>query len=152
MGGGVCEANCEGVRSGPPPRPSPLQGEGVAGLIRARRLLLFTLVAVGFIPAQAQAQEVRRFDLVLKSGELLPKDQRTIKVRQGEAVELRWSSDQPVRLHLHGYDMEIAVKPGEPTVTALKARIAGRFSVERLQDKPGGHQHGGKVLYLEVHP
>jgi len=128
-----------------------LQGEGVAGLILARRLLLFTLVAVAFIPAQAQAQEVRRFDLVLKSGEL-PKDQRTIKVKQGEAVELRWSSDQPVRLHLHGYDMEIAVKPGEPTVTALKARIAGRFAVEKLQEKLGGHQHGGKVLYLEVHP
>jgi hypothetical protein len=99
----------------------------------------------------AQAQDVRRFDLALKAGEL-PKEQRTIKIKQGDSVELRWSSDQPVRLHLHGYDMEIAVKPGEPTVTALKARIAGRFSVEKLQDKPGGHQHGGKVLYLEVHP
>jgi hypothetical protein len=116
-----------------------------------RRLFLFGLFACAGFAGMARAQEVRRFDLALKAGEL-PKDQRTIRVKQGEAVELRWSSDQPVRLHLHGYDMEIAVKPGEPTVAAIKARIAGRFSVEKLQDKPGGHQHGGKVLYLEVHP
>ena len=104
------------------------------------------------MPATAQAQEVRRFDLALKAGEL-PKDQRTIKVKQGESVELRWTSDQPIRLHLHGYDVEVAVKPGEPTVTALTARIAGRFSVDKLADKAGGgHQHGGKILYFEVHP
>lgn len=100
----------------------------------------------------AKAQEVRRFDLALKAGGL-PKEQRTIKVQQGDNVELRWTSDQPVRLHLHGYDVEVAVKPGEPTVTVLNARMAGRFSVDKLQEqKSGGHQHGGKVLYLEVHP
>jgi hypothetical protein len=116
-----------------------------------RRLFVFGLLACLGFPSMAQAQDVRRFDLALKAGEL-PKEQRTIKVKQGEAVELRFSSDRPMRLHLHGYDIEIAVKPGEPTVTALNARIAGRFSVEKLQDKPSGHQHGGKVLYLEVHP
>jgi hypothetical protein len=115
-----------------------------------RRLFFMVLLACAF-PALTQAQEVRRFELVLKAGEL-PKDQRTIKVQQGESVELRWTSDQPVRLHLHGYDVEVAVKPGEPAVTALTARIAGRFSVEKLQDKAGGHHHGGRLLYLEVHP
>jgi hypothetical protein len=115
-----------------------------------RRLFFMVLLACAF-PALTQAQEVRRFELVLKAGEL-PKEQRTIKVQQGESVELRWTSDQPVRLHLHGYDVEVAVKPGEPAVTALTARIAGRFSVEKLQDKAGGHHHGGRLLYLEVHP
>jgi ferric-dicitrate binding protein FerR (iron transport regulator) len=116
-----------------------------------RRLFLTTLLACATLPAIAQAQDVRRFDLALKAGEL-PKDQRTLKVKQGESVELRWTSDQPIRLHLHGYDKEVAVKPGEPTVTALKADLAGRFSVDKLADKPGGHHHGGKVLYFEVHP
>ena len=128
-----------------------MQGEGAAGFALARRALLFASIALALIPAVAQAQDVRRFELALKAGEL-PKDQRTIKVKQGEAVELRWTTDQPIRLHLHGYDIEIAVKPGEPTVTALNARIAGRFSVDKLQDKPGGHAHGGKVLFFEVHP
>ncbi len=117
---------------------------------RWRRLFFMVLLACAF-PALTQAQEVRRFELVLKAG-ALPKDQRIIKVKQGESVELRWTSDQPVRLHLHGYDVEVAVKPGEPAVTALTARIAGRFSVEKLQDKAGGHHHGGRLLYLEVHP
>jgi hypothetical protein len=116
-----------------------------------RRLFLLALLACAAVPAMAQAQEVRRFDLTLKAGEL-PKGQRLVKVKQGDPVELRWTSDQPIRLHLHGYDVIIAVQPGEPTVTALNARMAGRFSVEKLQDKPSGHHHGGKVLYLEVHP
>ena len=116
-----------------------------------RRLCLFALFAFALPSAVAEAQDVRRFDLALKAGEL-PKDQRTIKVKQGESVELHWTSDQPVRLHLHGYDIEVAVKPGEPAVTALKALMAGRFSIEKLQDKPGGHHHGGRLLYLEVHP
>ncbi len=116
-----------------------------------RRLFLLALLFCATVPVIAQAQEVRRFELTLKAGEL-PKDQRLIKVKQGDSVELRWTSDQPVRLHLHGYDVIIAVQPGEPTVTALNARIPGRFSVEKLQDKPSGHHHGGKVLYLEVHP
>jgi hypothetical protein len=118
--------------------------------MRARCALLFLLIAVALIPPMAQAEE-RHFDLALKAG-VLPKDLQTIKVKQGDSVELKWTSDQPIRLHLHGYDKEIAVKPGEPTVTALDAKIAGRFSVDKLQDKPGGHQHGGKVLYFEVHP
>jgi hypothetical protein len=108
-------------------------------------------MAVVFHPLKSQAQETKRFDLGLKAGEL-PKVQRTIKVKQGDTVELRWTTDQPISLHLHGYDIEISVKPGDPTVTSLKARMAGRFSVEKLQNKKAGHHHGGKVLYLEVHP
>jgi uncharacterized protein (DUF2141 family) len=115
-----------------------------------RRLFLATAAAVVALPAMAHAEE-RHFDLALKAG-ALPKDMQTIKVKQGDSVELKWTSDQPIKMHLHGYDMQIAVKPGEPTVTAINAKIAGRFSVEKLQDKGGGHHHGGKILYFEVYP
>lgn len=118
-----------------------------------RRFFLGSLLLCILVPTLATAQEVRRFELALKAGEL-PKEQRTIQVKQGDAVELRWTSDKSVRLHLHGYDIEVAVQPGEPTVMALQARIAGRFSVDKLDDNSGagGHRHGGKVLYFEVHP
>jgi hypothetical protein len=117
-----------------------------------RRLFLFAaLLACATLPAVALADEVKHFDLDLKAG-ALPKDLQTIKVKQGDAVELKWTTDQPIRMHLHGYDTMIAVKPGEPTVTAIIARIPGRFSAEKLQDKGGGHKHGGKVFYLEVYP
>jgi uncharacterized protein (DUF2141 family) len=115
-----------------------------------RRLFLATAAAVVALPVMAHAEE-RHFDLALKAG-ALPKDMQTIKVKQGDSVELKWTSDQPIKMHLHGYDMQIAVKPGEPTVTAINAKIAGRFSVEKLQDKGGGHHHGGKILYFEVYP
>jgi hypothetical protein len=115
------------------------------------RRLLLALAMCGALPAAAAAEQ-RHFDLDLKAGQL-PKDQQTIKVKQGDAVELKWTSDQPIRMHLHGYDMMIAVKPGEPTVTAINARIPGRFSAEKLQEKAaGGHQHGGKILFFEVYP
>ena len=115
-----------------------------------RRLFVLAFLAVLPVSA-AHAQEAKRFELVLKGG-ALPKEQQTIKIKQGDAVELRWTSDQPLRLHLHGYDVMIDVKPGAPTVTALKARTPGRFSVEKLQQQKSGHHHGGKVLYFEVYP
>lgn len=115
-----------------------------------RRLFLMATLAVVALPSPATAEE-RHFALALKAG-ALPKDMQTIKVKQGDSVELKWTSDRPIKMHLHGYDMQIAVKPGEPTVTAINAKIAGRFSVEKLADKGGGHHHGGKILYFEVYP
>lgn len=120
------------------------------GVALRRRLLLFLLLAFVSLPAIATAED-RHFDLALKAG-ALPKNLQTIKVKQGDSVELKWTSDQPIKMHLHGYDMQIAVDPGEPTVTAINAKIAGRFSVEKLAEKGGGHHHGGKILYFEVHP
>jgi hypothetical protein len=102
----------------------------------------------------ASAQEVRRFDLDMKAGAVAPQ-WRTLRVKQGDAVELRWTSERPVQLHLHGYDLEFAVKPGETAVMAFKAAEAGRFGLTTVRENGGGgrtHQHGGRVLYLEVHP
>ncbi len=125
-----------------------------------RRRLLRALAAAGLLllstTLQIAAQEVRRFEINLKSGEL-PREQRTVRVKQGEPVELRWTSDRPVTLHLHGYDIELAVKPGEPATMTFAAKISGRFSVSTVIGEPGksrraAHLHGARALYLEVHP
>lgn len=120
------------------------------GAALRRRLFLMTALAVVALPAAAHAEE-RHFDLALKAG-ALPKDMQTIKVKQGDSVELKWTSDQSIKMHLHGYDMQIAVNPAEPSVTRINAKIAGRFSVDKLAEKGGGHHHGGKILYFEVYP
>ena len=73
----------------------------------------------------------------------------TVKVQQGDDLELRWSSDKPMQLHLHGYDIEIKVSPQAPAVMSFKANIPGRFPVEAHGQAPGHHR---PVLYLEVHP
>jgi FtsP/CotA-like multicopper oxidase with cupredoxin domain len=72
----------------------------------------------------------------------------TLRLRQGETVELHWSSDRPVVLHLHGYGIEAQAAPGSPATMRLAARVAGRFAVET-------HRADGRhaaLLYLEVHP
>jgi hypothetical protein len=73
----------------------------------------------------------------------------TVKVQQGDDVELRWSSDKPMELHLHGYDIEVKVSPQASAVMSFKANIPGRFPVEPHGQGPGHHR---PVLYLEVHP
>jgi|SRR6185369_290065 len=72
----------------------------------------------------------------------------TIKVKQGDELELRWSSDRPMSLHLHGYDIEVNVAPQSPVVMSFKANLAGRFAVSE-------HRQAGReqaILYLEVYP
>ena len=73
----------------------------------------------------------------------------TVKVQQGDDLELRWSSDKPMELHLHGYDIEVKVSPQAPAVMSFKANIPGRFPIEQHGQGPGHHR---PVLYLEVHP
>lgn len=69
-------------------------------------------------------------------------------LRQGEDVELRWSSDRSMTLHLHGYDLEAEVGPGRDAVMVFGARFAGRFPIE-THDAQGRHE---ALLYVEVHP
>ena len=73
----------------------------------------------------------------------------TLRVKQGDEVELRWSSDKPIELHLHGYDIEMKVAPHAPAVMEFKASIPGRFPVETHGQGKGPHR---PVLYLEVYP
>jgi FtsP/CotA-like multicopper oxidase with cupredoxin domain len=73
----------------------------------------------------------------------------TVRVQQGDELELRWSSDKPIDLHLHGYDIEAKVTPQASAVMAFKANIPGRFPVEPHGQDAGRHR---AVLYLEVRP
>ena len=74
-------------------------------------------------------------------------DAQTIRVSQGDQVELYWSSDKPEVLHLHGYDIHTEVTPHVPAVMQFKAHASGRFPVESH-----GHSGHGSLIYLEVHP
>jgi hypothetical protein len=93
------------------------------------------------------------FDLKIEKGRVA-KNMRLIRVRQGDAVTLRWTTDRPIVLHLHGYDIEKKVVPGAVTEMAFLARATGRFSVEEHKtDAKGGHSHGEAALVrIEVLP
>jgi hypothetical protein len=93
------------------------------------------------------------FDLKIQGGRV-PQNMRLVRVKQGDAVKLRWTSDKPIVLHLHGYDIERKVEPGTVSEMAFVARATGRFSVEEHKpDAKGGHSHGDAALVrIEVLP
>ena len=113
-----------------------------------RRRAFVKLAVLAFVAPAAADAGLRVFELAIANGRIDP-SYETIRVTNGDNVELRWSSDKPIALHLHGYDIEVSVSPQSPAVMAFVAKIAGRFPVSE-------HRHGGgherAVLYLEVHP
>ena len=88
---------------------------------------------------------------------------KVIRVKKGEVVNLRWTTDEMVSLHLHGYDVEKTVHPGSTATMTFTAHATGRFPITSHGfDEPGGshqkgHSHGGShdeatLIYFEVHP
>ena len=53
-----------------------------------------------------------------------------ISVEEGDQVTLWWTSHTPVEVHLHGYDLEEEVSPGEETDLSFEANLTGRFEIE----------------------
>ncbi|HZT46397.1 MAG TPA: hypothetical protein VFA64_00390 [Hyphomicrobiaceae bacterium] len=100
----------------------------------------------------AQTAEVV-FELRIEKGKV-PPNMRQIRVRQGDAVRLRWTTDRPIALHLHGYDIEFKVEPGAVAEMAFAARATGRFPVEEIKPSAkGGHSHGeAPLVRIEVRP
>ena len=47
----------------------------------------------------------REFDVDIRAG-ALPADKQLIRAGQGDEIVLRWSTDEPITVHLHGYDIE----------------------------------------------
>lgn len=55
---------------------------------------------------------------------------RKIEVSEGEQIRFRVTDDAESTVHLHGYDVEKDVGPGNPASFNVKATITGRFEVE----------------------
>jgi hypothetical protein len=51
-------------------------------------------------------------------------------VNKGEHVRIVVSADAPDDIHLHGYDIEKPVKPGQPAQFNFSADIEGIFEIE----------------------
>jgi len=55
---------------------------------------------------------------------------KKIEVSEGEQIRFRVTDDADSTVHLHGYDVEKDVGPGNPASFNVKATITGRFEVE----------------------
>ena len=118
---------------------------------------LIGLVVFGPLSSQSEtySTEPARFSIVIKSRKV-DTSGRTIRTTQGMDVEINFTANEAVELHLHGYDQLLTVKPGSVAVMRLHAKIAGRFAIEghHFGSGAGGTRSRGHtvLLYLEVHP
>jgi hypothetical protein len=99
------------------------------------------------VPPAGMAVPPHAFVVEIANGRVEGED--TLKVREGERVEVRFSSDQPVVLHLHGYEVEAKVTPPGVALMSFKADLPGRFPVHEHRTGAGNHR---ALLFVEVHP
>lgn len=111
-----------------------------------RRLRFAAALALATVAAAATAAP-QDFAVEIARGKAKGAD--TLKVRMGDQVQVRFTSDQPIVLHLHGYDVQTRVAPPAPAVLNFKAHLAGRFPVHEHKHGPGNHR---AVMFIEVHP
>ena len=123
--------------------------------MRALATLVLCLMPFLGPPATVHAQTRElTFDLKVEHGRVAD-TMRLIRVNQGDVVRLRWSTDQPFTLHLHGYDIEKHVEAGTTTDITFTAYATGRFPVHvhAQGGRPDGHTHEEEPLVnIEVYP
>jgi len=115
-------------------------------------LIVFGLLSS---PSQVFSAEPARFSIAIQ-GRKVDATQKTIRVTRGQTLDLKFTTDEMVELHLHGYDLILTAQPGSVAVMRLHANTAGRFAIEghRFGSGTGGSPSARHVvlLYLEVHP
>ena len=78
---------------------------------------------------------------------------RTVRLQRDDALEIKARSDEPIEIHIHGYDVTLRVQPGTAASVRMGAKLVGRFPVTaHLHGKDGGKASEPTLLYLEVHP
>ncbi len=121
-----------------------------APFMLARSVLALSLIAVSAVVPAMAAQLT--FDLTIERGRVA-ENMRLIRVKQGDAVTLRWTSDQPLALHLHGYDIEKRVAPGPATEMTFTAYATGRFPIHVHTQGAGGRaREEAPLVNVEVYP
>jgi hypothetical protein len=75
----------------------------------------------------AAGPQTREFDLRISDEVMEPSD---VTVTEGDRVVLRISTDSPIEVHVHGYDIEQEAEPDEPARLSFEADLTGRFEIE----------------------
>jgi hypothetical protein len=119
-----------------------------------RCILMICLIAATSVAIpRAQTAEVN-FSIRIENGRVA-ESVRLVRVKQGDAVKLRFSSDRRMILHLHGYDIEKEVAPGSVADLKFTARAEGRFPihVHAADAHAGGSGHEeAPLVTIEVYP
>jgi len=95
-------------------------------------VVLITLIALLVLffllrPVSSAPEEEEQVALAINGNTMTP-DQ--VSVTEGQQVTLQITSDHLIEFHVHGYDLEEEVQPGEPAELSFEAKTPGRFPIE----------------------
>ncbi len=79
----------------------------------------------------------------------------TVRVKVGDQVDLRWTTDEATTIHIHGYDLALALDPTTEGRMRFLANATGRFPISAHGFGAGGDKTAHRevvLLYLEVLP
>ncbi|MDQ3328240.1 MAG: hypothetical protein M3506_06935, partial [Chloroflexota bacterium] len=66
-----------------------------------------------------------------------------INLNEGDTAILRVTANREIALHVHGYDLERDLEPGERAEKRFEATLSGRFDIE---DEPTETELGTLVV------
>ena len=92
--------------------------------------------------------EDRVLELAIHNAES-PAKPPVLSVLQNDRVVVRLTSDKPLHVHLHGYEIESDVVPNVVTSLRFTATVTGRFPIEIHSDQP---RKPRPLAYVEVRP
>jgi plastocyanin len=92
--------------------------------------------------ATTAAQNVVAVDVTITGGQVEPPPAR-VDVRQGQSVRITVTSDEADELHVHGYEAEAELPPGQAVTIEIVADQTGLFEVET-------HEQGLQLFQLVV--
>ena len=101
----------------------------IIGVLVGLGVLFFALRPDSTTSTEPPVDEERErvYDVAIEDGAMNP---AKISVEEGDQVTLHLTSNSPHEVHLHGYDLEEEVSPGEETVLAFEADLTGQFEIE----------------------
>jgi hypothetical protein len=102
-------------------------------MARTLALLLVAVLVLGGLffalrpDTSAEGPRERTVEVEIQGGTMNPSE---IPIGEGDNVTLQIKADRQLNLHLHGYDIEKEVKPGEAATLSFDADKTGRFEIE----------------------
>jgi len=100
--------------------------------------------AIAAVPAgdMAPGHEVLQIDI--KEGRVVS-GTALLRAHEGDEITIRIVSDRRDEVHLHGYDLQAQMGPGDTAVVAFTASRTGRFGLE-------AHRSHLELATLEIYP
>ncbi len=120
----------------------------VKNLVKAA-IIATAVVLTALLAAACEEREPQNiaFDMEIVGGELTG-DETTLTVNQDDTVTINWTSDMPLLVHLHGYNIETQLESGVTAQMSLVADATGRYDIAIH----AADVHERVIATLEVRP